>query len=146
MFKRFRFWLWMTASLQLLTAAFHSLSFFVEDKPANDTEKQLHELLTTYKKDLGAGFSPTMMDLFIALSVCFILVCVLGGVLNIYLWRKKIPMPVMKGVMGINTIIFGAGFIVMLFFTFLIPIVCMGLVFISSLSAWFTAKGPRPTD
>ena len=40
-------WLWVTAIFQLLTALVHSMSFFVKEVPANDTEKQLHELITT---------------------------------------------------------------------------------------------------
>ncbi len=140
MFKRFSFWLWSAATFQLLTAAVHSVSFFVKEEPANETEKQLALLTTTYKMNPGGGYHPTMMDLFVSLSFCFVLLCVLAGVLNIYLFRKKIPMNVMKGVMGINAIVFGSCFIVMLFLTFLIPIICTGLVFVSCASAWFTAK------
>jgi hypothetical protein len=140
MFKRFSFWLWSAATFQLLSAAIHSISFFVKSEPANETEKQLDQLTTTYKMDLGAGYHPTMMDLFLSLSFSFLLLCVLAGVLNIYLFRKKIPMNVMKGVVGINAIVFGACFIAMLFLTFLVPIVCTGLIFVSCASAWFTAK------
>jgi len=61
-------WLWVAAILQLLTALVHSMSFFAKDVPANETEKQLHELIMTYKKDLGLGFAPTFHDFLMALS------------------------------------------------------------------------------
>src|SRR5262245_44688703 len=56
--KRFLFFLYGTSILQLLTACFHSLSFIVEQKPSNETEAQLLQLMNTYKIDLGAGFTP----------------------------------------------------------------------------------------
>jgi hypothetical protein len=143
MLKRFSFWLWATAVFQFLNAAFHSLTFFVKEEPANETEKQLHELLVTYKKDLGAGFHATMMDFFICFSACFVLLCLLGGLINMYLWKKKTPVNIMKGVMLINVIIFGALFVMTLFYTFLIPIICSGLMFMSSVGAWFAARYTR---
>ena len=53
--------------------------------------------------------------------------------------RKNIPIDVMKGVMGINAIIFGICFTIMAFLTFLPPIVLTGLIFLCSLLAYFTS-------
>ena len=53
MLKKFSFWLWGLVTFQLLTALFHSISFFVKPEPANDTEKQLQDLLDNYKKIWG---------------------------------------------------------------------------------------------
>lgn len=138
--KKFSFWLWLTVVFQLLTGAIHSISLFVEQAPKNDTEKQMDDIMKHYHIDAGMGFNPTFQHLFTALSSCFTLVYFLGGLLNLYLYKKKIPMDVMKGVMGINLVIFGVSFVLMSFFTFLPPIVCTGLVFASCLGAWFTAK------
>jgi len=137
--KKFSFWIWTTAILQLLTGFIHSLSFFVEQKAENQTEEQLLGLMNTYKMNMGAGFHPTMMTLFLALSSCYTLICFFGGWINIYLKRKNTPIDVMKGVMGINAMIFGICFIIMAFLTFLPPTVLTGLIFLSSLVAYFTS-------
>jgi hypothetical protein len=146
MLRKFGFWLWATAILQLLTGFMHGLGFFVEQKAENPTEDQMLSLMNTYKMDLGAGFHPTMMTLFLALSSCFTLICFFGGWLNIYLKRKNTPISVMKGVMGINAIIFGISFIVMAFLTFLPPTILTGLIFLCSVFAYFTGGRVKNSD
>jgi hypothetical protein len=136
MFRRYTFWLWAAVVFQLLTAAFHSLSFVVTPELNNETERQIHELITTYRADLGAGFKPTFENLFMALSSCFTFVCLLGGLTNGYLLRKKVSSDILKGVTLINVIVFGAMFVVMAFLTFLPPIICTGLIFVSLLLAY----------
>lgn len=42
--------------MQLITAAFHALSFFSESLADNDTEKTLFDLMKNYQRDLGMGF------------------------------------------------------------------------------------------
>ena len=138
MLKKFSFWMYTTVALQLLTAAFHSLSFIMKEEPTNDTEKQLHELITTYSKDLGAGFHPTMMDIFLSLSACFALLYLFGGLSNWFLMKKKTGSNIMKGILNISLIVFGICFVVMAFFTFLPPIACTGLVFIALIATRLT--------
>lgn len=119
-----------------LTAAFHAISLFVELEPANDTERQLIELVTTYRMDAGAGFHPSFGNLMTALSSCFSFVCLLGGLMLGYLMIKHSEPNVMKGIIGINLIIFGAIFVMMAVFTFLPPIVCTGLIFFNLFAAY----------
>ena len=133
-------WLWAAIVVQLLTAAFHSLSFIIKDEPSNSTEQQIHDLIRTYKKDLGLGFAPTFWDLFTALSSCMVFLCLLAGFTNLFLVRKNAGVSIIKGVVGINVIIFGAAFAVMLAFTFIMPIACIGLIFLLLLIAWFTIR------
>ncbi len=140
MFKKFSFWLWMTVIFQFLTGIFHSISLFIKLEPQNDTEKQGKGLMDNYHMSAGMGFSPTFANLFLALSACFALLCLFAGAINIYLWKKKMPLNIMKGVMGINVIFFGVCFVLMFLFTFFPPILCTGLIFISSVAAYFTAK------
>lgn len=119
-----------------LTAAFHAISLFVELEPANDTERQLIELVTTYRMDAGAGFHPSFGNLMTALSSCFSFVCLLGGLTLGNLMIKHTEPNIMKGIIGINVIIFGAIFVMMAVFTFLPPIVCTGLIFFNLLAAY----------
>jgi hypothetical protein len=121
---------------QFLTGAFHLLSFVIPPDVANETERQIHGLMTTYKIDLGGGFHRTWSDLFTALSSCFTFVCFLGGAVNTYLLRKTAPSEIVRGVTLINLALFGAIFAVLAVFTFLIPIICTALIFLALIPAY----------
>ena len=84
--------------------------------------------MATYRNDFGAGFHPTPANLFTALSSCFSLLCLLGGLLNAYLIKKRVGAEIMRGVIAIDLLVFGICFIVMAVFTFLPPIVLTGLI------------------
>ncbi|HKR05066.1 MAG TPA: hypothetical protein VJY62_10580 [Bacteroidia bacterium] len=144
MLKKHTFWLKAAIILQLLTAGLHSLSFLNNPLPENESEKQLMDLMNTYKKDLGGGFDPSMNDILISLSACLPLLCILGGWINLYLLKKKADENILKGVVGINVIVFGACFILMAIFTFLPPIICTGLIFIFLLLSWLTFPKQKP--
>jgi hypothetical protein len=131
--KRNYTWLWIAAIIQYLTAALHTTGFFIQDPPANETETQLVNLMKTYKMDLGAGFHPSMNNLFVSMSVSFTLLLIFGGILNNYLLKKKPEISLLKGFVTIQTIIFGIVFVIMVIFTFLIPIICTGLIFLALL-------------
>jgi hypothetical protein len=137
--KQYRFWLKVSVVFQLLTGVIHSLTFLNPSQPANDTEKQMLDLMEHYTMDLGAGFKPTMADLMTCFSICFTLLFFLGGFLNLFLLRKKAGIEIMKGVIGINVLIFGACFTATFLLTFLPPTICTGLIFISLVLAYWTA-------
>ncbi len=136
MFKRYTFWFSAAILFQLLTGVLHSISLFIKSDPANEIERQMVELITTYKMDAGSGFTPTYSDLFTALSSCFTFLCVYAGLTNGYLLIKQTEPNVMKGILAINVGIFGVVLLVMAFFTFLPPIVCSALIFVNLLAAY----------
>jgi len=136
MLKRYTFWLTAAVLFEFVTAALHSISFFVSPDLKNDTERQLHELITTYREDMGAGFHPTFWNLFTALSACFPLLCLLGACTVGYLLLKHSEPNLMRGIIAINLAIFGVCFIVMFFLTFLPPIIMTGLIVINLLAAY----------
>ena len=72
------------------------------------------------------GFHPTFAELFTAVSLCFTLICLFGGILNWYLKRKNIAADLWKGILLIQIIIFGAMFAAMLAFAFFPPIFVPG--------------------
>lgn len=131
MLKEHRFWLKLATFFQLFTFLVHSSNFFVTPEPQNETEKQLLELMTTYKPDMGAGFNPSTDDLFTSMSACFSLFCLFAGLINWYLLKKKPEISIIKGLTTISLIIFGGCFAIMLVFTFLPPIICTGLIFLT---------------
>ncbi len=136
MLKRYTFWLTAAVLFQILTGLFHSLSLFLTPVPRTDVERQLLELLTTYKMDAGAGFAPTYYNLMTALSSCFTFLCLFAALVNGYLLIKHTEPTVMRGIIAINLGIFGFLFVVMAYFTFLPPILCTGLIFVNLLAAF----------
>ena len=140
MLKKFSFWIWGTIIFQILTAAFHSLSFFIKPVPQNETEKQLFDLMDNYKPDAGMGFHPSFANFFMGLSLCFTLICLFGGILNWYFKKKNLAANLWKGLLLIEMIIFGAVFVGMAVFTFLPPIVCTALILIFVSGAYSTCK------
>ncbi len=138
MIKKYTFWLYTSSVLQILTGLIHSLSFINKPQPTNDTEKELLNLMTSYKMDLGAGFTPTMSDLMTSFSICLMLLLLLGGSMNWFLLRKNPGIEIMRGVILINLIVFGICFVAMFILTFLPPVILAGLIFISLLLAYLT--------
>jgi len=136
MLKRYTFWLAAAVIFQFLTGIIHSLSLFITPAAANETEGQMLNLMTTYKMDMGPGFHPTFMNLFTALSSCFTFLCIFAALINGYLLWKHTEPSVMKGIIGINLVVFGVLFGVLLNFTFLPPIICGGLIFINLVAAF----------
>lgn len=84
--------------------------------------------MTTYRHDLGAGFRPTTANLVTALSSCFSLLCLLGGLMNAYLLKKRVAAAIMRGVILINLLVFAICFVMMAVFTFLPPIILTCLI------------------
>jgi len=137
--NRYLFWIRATAILQLITAGIHALSFFRNPVPANETERQLVELMKTYRSpDLGPIFNPSMHDLFVGLSAAMTMLYLLGGLVNLYLLQKNLSQAIWKGLTSINLIVFGGYFLIALSFTFLPPVILTGLVFISLSFAYAT--------
>jgi hypothetical protein len=142
---RYTLWLKTAIVFMFLTGAVHAVSLVASPQPRTDTERQLMELMQTYRLDMGDGFHPTMANLMTALSACFTFVCVLGGWINAYLIRRRVATDVLKGVVGIHVLVFGAVFAVMLALTFSPPIVLTGLIVVFLLLAYFTIPAERKT-
>jgi hypothetical protein len=126
--KNYKTWLKTAAVFQLIIAVVHATTLFFDLPPNNETEKQLSQLMSTYQFDLGGGFHRTMNELIIGLSSCLSLLCTLAGLINLYLIRKKVDADIMKGIISINLIVFGILFVLTVIFTFLFPIIQIGLI------------------
>jgi len=132
---------WQGAPIfQFIAAFMYAIRLFVTLPPNHETEKQLSILMDTYKFDLGAGFHRTMAELELPLSACFSLVCLLGGLLNWYLLRKKVEPEIMKGVIIINLIVLGILFVLATTFAFLPPIILIGLIVLFLILASLTIR------
>lgn len=146
MLKRYRFWLWLAVVFLLLNALIHSVTLFIQPAAQDETQRQLFDLMATYKQDFGAGFKRSTNELVTALSSCFSFLCLLGGLTLAFLLRKQAEVRIMKGVVGIHVLVFGICFAVIAVFTFLAPIVLIGLVLLSLLLAYFLIPRQQETS
>lgn len=142
MLSDFSFWIWGTIIAQILTAALHSLSFIAPARPRNETEKQLIELTTKHKIDMGAGFKRSFAQLVIGVSTCFTLIFLFGAALNWYFLRSGISAELWRGLLLIELITYGIVFILQVRYTFLPPIIVTALVFLFLAGTYFFATLP----
>ena len=126
--RNYSAWLKTASISQFIASIIHAITLFINLPPTNDTERQLFNLMETYKFDFGAGFHRTMGQLLFALSACFCLVCLLGSLINWYLLRKKVQPEILQGVISINLVIFGILLVLTILFAFLMPIILAGLI------------------
>lgn len=141
MTKTHSFWLKAVIALQFVTGVFHLLSFLNSPEPKNDSEKQLFNLMTNYKFDLGSGFFRSMENLMNSFSIAFALFLFFSGILNLFLLRSNLPNKTMKGVILINLFAYLICFISMSLLTFLPPIICTGLIVLILLIAYLRLNG-----
>ena len=75
--------------LQLLTSPIHLLGHLQKPNPANDTERQLLDLLANYKTDFGAGFIRSMGDILSGLSLQYSIFILMIGLINLLALRQQ---------------------------------------------------------
>lgn len=136
MIRRYTFWFSAAIVFQLVTGILHALILFISPEPNDETGRQLYSLLTSYKLNMGAGFNPSFSNIVTALSSSFSFLCLFAASTNGYLLFKFTEANVMKGIIGINVLIFGGVFAMMAYFTFLPPIIFTGLIFVNLLAAF----------
>jgi hypothetical protein len=130
-------WLKVAIGFQFLTTAVHSLSFIRTPQGKNETEKQMFDLMYNYKMDMGSGFHRSMGQIFTSVSLCFTLIFLLGALINLYLIRAQAPTSLIKGIVGIQVLIFFAVFLGAIFLAFLPPAVFTGLVLLLLTASYF---------
>ena len=121
---------------QLITGVVHLLSLFLTPSVTDDTHRQILTLVTSYKINAGAGFTPTYYNLFTAFSSCFTFLCLFAALTNGYLMLKHTEPSVMRGIIAINVAIFGLVFLTFVYFTFPTLIFFAGLIFVNLLAAF----------
>lgn len=133
MWKRYRFWLIAAIIFQFLAGATHVITLLISTEPASEKERQLMEMVDTFRPDLGPWFHPTFGNLITALSSCFSFVCLLGALTLGYLVWKDAELGLLRGITLINVLIFGTMFLVVVWFTFFLPVTFIGLIFLNLL-------------
>jgi hypothetical protein len=117
----------------------HSLSLMEKMVPANDTEKQLLELMTSYRFNL-MGSSRSMDNLLRGFSMSFMFAALGIGTLDLVLARERAGL--LKRVALVNTIWLAVMTAVSVRYFFAAPTSCLAVALLIFVFAWVKL----PTD
>jgi hypothetical protein len=128
------------AIMLLLLGVAHSLSLLeTPPVPANDTEKQLLDLISSYKFDL-VGSIRTMKDLLRGFSISFMVGAFAVGVMDLSLRRESAR--VLKRAALVNVIWLAALTTVSLKYFFAVPTAFLAAALAIFAVAWVRISGP----
>ncbi len=102
----------------------HSLSLFGNPAPANDTERQLLDLMSNYKFNV-MGSMRSMDNFLHGFSISFMLAALITGALNLALCRERASL--LKRVALIDAIWLAVMIAVSLRYFFLVPVLFLGV-------------------
>jgi hypothetical protein len=128
------------AVLLVVLGLVHSLSLFHQNVPANDTEKQLLDLMNNYQFNL-MGSMRTMSGLLRGFSISFMLGVLALGALDLLLARERTGL--LKRVALINAIWLAAMTAVALRYFFIFPLSFLATALLIFALAWlkFSSEG-----
>jgi hypothetical protein len=119
----------------LLLAAVHSISLFEKLAAANETERQLLDLMTNYRFNL-MGSARSMRDLMQGFSVCFTLSALGLGSIDLALSSEHTAL--LKRLALVNTLWLAALTAVSLYYFFAAPTSFLAAAILIFLAAWLT--------
>jgi hypothetical protein len=117
----------------LILGAVHSTSLFIKQVPANDTERQILDLMTSYRFNLS-GSLRSMSDLMRGFSVAFLLAPLAFGVLDLVLSRERAGL--LKRVALVQIIWLAAMIVVALRYFFAVPLAFLVVALLIFALAW----------
>jgi hypothetical protein len=117
----------------LILGAVHSISFFQRPLPANDTEKQLLDLMSSYTFNLMGSFR-SMAGMLRGFSVSFMLAVLGFGVIDLMLSGERAGL--LKRVALINIIWLAAMTAVSLRYFFIVPTSFLATTLLIFILAW----------
>lgn len=133
---KYRFFFKFGAWALLATGVFHLMSFLNQPEPANDTERQLFELLQNYRFDLGGGTMRSMEELLHFFSLTMSFLCFFGGILNLILAKYFDNEALAKKVVIFNAAFWAIYLVPLYLLTFLPPQVCFTLAWLGFAAAF----------
>lgn len=122
----------------LLLGLVHSLSLFGKPVPANDTERQLLDLMAHYKFNV-MGSMRSMDNFLRGFSISFMLTALVMGALDLALCRERAGL--LKRVALINAIWLAAMTSVSLRYFFAVPISFLAIALLMFTLAWLKLPG-----
>lgn len=137
-------WFRIGSFVLLATCVIHVFGHFGSSTPANDTERQLMELMTGYRLP---SIDRTMMDLLNGFSLFFSLFYLMTGELNLWLSRAYKEQPgELRKVAVVNIIGLGIGTGLSYYYFFLAPALCITIALAFYIVAFFTLRDPKETS
>jgi hypothetical protein len=118
----------------VLLGLVHAISLFEKPVPANDTEKQLLDLMTNYKFNL-MGSSRSMNDLLRGFSISFMLAALGFGAVDLALSGERSAL--LKRVALANVLWLAAMTAVSMHYFFAAPTSCLAVTLLIFLLSWF---------
>lgn len=118
----------------LIIGAVHSISFFQPLLPANDTEKQLLDLMSNYKFNL-AGSLRSMDNLLTGFSMCFMLAALAFGAFDLLLSEERAGL--LKRAALMNILWLAAMLSVSLRYFFIVPTTFLSATLLIFILAWW---------
>jgi hypothetical protein len=129
------------AALQILVAVGHLIGHFAMPRPANETEKQLVLMMSSYQKEVAGG-KMSILEAYDGLNVSYALFLLFAGYANLIVSKQK---SLVKPMSLLNAAAMGAGVIIAVVYFFWIPIVYFGLCLILFVSSLMFDPGSRAT-
>ena len=111
----------------VLTAGIHSLNFLSDPQPANESERQMLDLMHHYQMDMGAGIQRTMNEIVTFFNLSLTFLCLLGGVLNLLMVKFFDNTELAARVITFNAIFWTIYLIPLWLLTFLPPEICFSI-------------------
>ncbi len=124
----------------LLTGCIHSLNFLSEPQPQNETEKQLFDLLENYKFALPGGFERSMGELMLFFNLDMSIFLISWGIINLFIARYFMPSAKDRPFLWLNLVVMTIYLVATYLLTFLIPLMCVGIMWLFFAVAAFTYK------
>jgi|SRR5271170_8144102 len=128
------------AAWLVLIGLVHALSLIEKQVPANDTEKQLVDLMASYRFDL-MGSRRSMGELLRGFSIAFMLAALVMGTLDLVLSREREGL--LKRVALVNVIWLAGMTAVALRYFFILPTSFLSIALILFASAWLKFPAER---
>lgn len=122
------------AVVLIILGLVHSLSLFEKPVPANDTERQLLDLMSNYKFNL-MGSIRSMDDFLRGFSVAFLVAAIAMGALDLALSRERAGL--LKRVALINAVWLAVMTAVSLRYFFAVPTSFLVVALLIFVLAWF---------
>ena len=122
----------------LIVGLVHSLSFFEKQVPANDTERQLLDLMANYRLNL-MGSMRSMNNLLRGFSISFMLAALVMGAVDLVVCRERESL--LKRVALVNTIWLAAMTVVSLRYFFVMPTSFLVVALLIFALAWLKLSG-----
>src|ERR1700687_1135009 len=122
----------------LIVGLVHSLSFFEKQVPANDTERQLLDLMANYRLN-RMGSMRSMNNLLRGFSISFMLAALVMGAVDLGVCRERESL--LKRVALVNTIWLAAMTVVSLHYFFVMPTSFLVVALLIFALAWLKLSG-----